>query len=799
MRTLRCIGLVMTLALAAAARLAGQPGSPPPGRAYLFTLDLAGTPLDEFPSAVKALNGTMTVVDKNGQHMLRASSPSEFLITLPQALPSDFTLEVDLIPKSCCNPEDFMLEGTPTRNRGVASAELSWTPRSLMVVGGGPVYQADMPADLAASTPGNLTRLVITFSGTTVKLYTNSRRMFTLDKQFARGRVLRVWLGGQDEGPNAVYLAGFSVVAGAVVPGVTVAGGGQPGSAPTTASNSSGVTGTTSGSASAIGAAGGGSAAQPISAPASSATTPVISPSARSVPTGPRPAGTTSSSAATAITRPPLITNLTGVVGTVADGSCVRSWCPDWNGSNGACIFSWCPDWRQADGACITSWCPDWTGMSTRGMPQRKVTWSWTPPSGVPTAMATFAVVAADPASGQLTTTRLTANPLQLSSGASIAIVEGTTVRICVAGQLDPADPTRIVGPTCLDTQVPGGSPAPGTASQSQALIGPTPLTMTMAPRVTQGAAGPLVQWTALYGAKGYTVRRWKVGDPTCCNNASAPDQAFSPWQDATLLASGTYVYEVTASMTTGAAVVEQTQFTVLTALAPSSPTGITAPTAIATPVLSAPIAVQSGTPVRTASAPPPGSAAAALAPTGPPPTNILVTGTPVLAKLNWGSGISGMRGVTYRVDRWLESNPTCCAGQSATLTFPAWTDEGMQWSGAYVFRITAFYPDGTFGVATTRWVRPDPVNPTNFRAASVSAGSVYLRWDTVPNASWYELSGPGLGYPTFAAPIGAFNVHNLAPGTYTWRVGTIYSSPNAPAPVSSPASAFPSVTVTVP
>jgi hypothetical protein len=170
-----------------------------------------------------------------------------------------------------------------------------------------------------------------------------------------------------------------------------------------------------------------------------------------------------------------------------------------------------------------------------------------------------------------------------------------------------------------------------------------------------------------------------------------------------------------------------------------------------------------------------------------------------VLAKLNWASPISGLRGVTYRVDRSLESNPSCCAGQSATLTFPAWTDEGVQWAGAYIFKITAFYPDGTWGVATTRWVRPEPVNPANFRAELVSAGSVYLRWDAVPDASWYELSGPGLSLATFNATGTAYNVHNLAPGTYTWRIGTFYSSPNAPAPVSGPASAFPSLTVTVP
>ncbi len=312
-----------------------------------------------------------------------------------------------------------------------------------------------------------------------------------------------------------------------------------------------------------------------------------------------------------------------------------------------------------------------------------------------------------------------------------------------------------------------------------------------MAPTATQGNAGPLVQWAALNGATGYRVKRWKSNDLTCCNNASGT-LAGPPWQDATLLVQGTYVYEVTASMTAGVTVTEQAQFTVVTLAGASSPTTST------TPVLSAPIAAQSDLTVKTA--PPPGSAAAAaLAPTGPPPSGIAVTGTPSLAKLNWSSGISGMRGVTYRVERRLESNPTCCIAQSATLSFPAWTDEGLLWSGTYVFRITEFYPDGKFGEATTRYVRPEPVNPANFRAASVSAGFVGLRWDTVPDAGWYELSGPGLGSPTFHAMIGAFNVHDIAPGTYTWRVGTFYSSPNAPGPVSTSPSEFSSVTVTVP
>jgi hypothetical protein len=221
------------LGLAFPAALAAQPGAPLPTpvarHLYLFTLDLQGTALDEFPDAVKALNGVMTVVDKNGQHMLMASSPSELLITLPQVLPSEFAVEVDLIPKRCCNPDDIMLEGTPTMNRGPASVQLTWQPERISAVGGGgEMYQSNMPDDLAAATPGNLTHLVFAFNGTTIKLYTNGRRLYTLEKQFVRGRVLRVWLGGESA-TNPMYLAGLRISGGAWNP--EIASGGRPGAA----------------------------------------------------------------------------------------------------------------------------------------------------------------------------------------------------------------------------------------------------------------------------------------------------------------------------------------------------------------------------------------------------------------------------------------------------------------------------------------------------------------------------------------------------------------------------------------
>ena len=202
-----------------------------PGTRTIFDLNLAATPVGEFPQNLRALQGTMTVVQKDGIPMLKASSISEFLVLLPEVLPQDFTVEFALVPKACCNPADLTFEGTRTINRGVASAHIEWDSDGyIVVVGGGEMYQAPMLEEFTTALPGVLTQVAVSFSGSTIKLYTNGRRLFTLDRQFARGRVFRVFLGGQDDAAHAVHLAGLRIatssppalytkVAGNFVPG----------------------------------------------------------------------------------------------------------------------------------------------------------------------------------------------------------------------------------------------------------------------------------------------------------------------------------------------------------------------------------------------------------------------------------------------------------------------------------------------------------------------------------------------------------------------------------------------------
>jgi hypothetical protein len=222
-RSVGGIFLAGTLAAGAVPSVRAQGGQPPPGVAYaagfvpgsrtVFDLNLAGELLGESPKSLKLLKGNLELVLKDGAKMLKATSASEFLISLPEFLPQDFTVEFALVPKLSGNPQDLSFEGTRTINQDVASAHFLWQAGgALSVIGGAPDnYETPMPEDFKTTLPGVLTKVGVSFEGSTVKLYTNGRRLYTLDRKFARGRVFRVFLGGSDGAEGPVYLAGLRI------------------------------------------------------------------------------------------------------------------------------------------------------------------------------------------------------------------------------------------------------------------------------------------------------------------------------------------------------------------------------------------------------------------------------------------------------------------------------------------------------------------------------------------------------------------------------------------------------------
>lgn len=192
-----------------------------PGTRELFSVNFGAEPLGEFPTSLRLLQGTMDIVDKDGQRMLKASDRSMFLINLKEVLPQDFTIEFDLVPKECCMPEDLAFEGTRELNQGDMSAHVLWKRESLSVIGGSDNnVEIPMPPDIAVALPGELTEIRVSVDGTTLKVFTNGKEVLNLTgRKFVRSRVLRVFLGGQNDREQAVYLAALRVATNSPPPG----------------------------------------------------------------------------------------------------------------------------------------------------------------------------------------------------------------------------------------------------------------------------------------------------------------------------------------------------------------------------------------------------------------------------------------------------------------------------------------------------------------------------------------------------------------------------------------------------
>ncbi len=243
-RVLRSLGVGLVLGIGPAALEAQAGGTFAPGGQQLVLLDFSTFPLGSIPPSrlgecrpgtptICDIRGELAVVMHDGQPMLRASGRSSFVVRLPQRLPSDFTLEFDLIPKTCCQPEDLSFEGVADIAYGqtAVSANVLWHHNSHAIVGGvtDGGFSKPMPEKLTAAVMGSLANIAVSFRGTSLTMYTNGEEVYSVQREFVRGSVLRVFLGGQNDTDRAVYLARLRIATGAPVvvaaPGPTTAGG----------------------------------------------------------------------------------------------------------------------------------------------------------------------------------------------------------------------------------------------------------------------------------------------------------------------------------------------------------------------------------------------------------------------------------------------------------------------------------------------------------------------------------------------------------------------------------------------
>ena len=202
-----------------------------PGNKVLFASDFASDRVGNFPQRLTLVGGSMEVVDWQGGRWLRASSEaSRFDVTLPQVLPTRFTLEFDIaiyearaiyqnvharVAKE--DEEAFaLLDGgsivdeLPTSSIFINQWEAG--------VGGGKAPTAKKAFTGASTTDdeaakGKVLRIRMQADGKYIKVYVNQDRVANIPNgNFARTNKLRFSLNGTAEEP--IYVSNIVVAAG---------------------------------------------------------------------------------------------------------------------------------------------------------------------------------------------------------------------------------------------------------------------------------------------------------------------------------------------------------------------------------------------------------------------------------------------------------------------------------------------------------------------------------------------------------------------------------------------------------
>jgi outer membrane protein OmpA-like peptidoglycan-associated protein len=186
-----------------------------PGARTIFFTDFTEDQVGNFPKRLTFKTGQMEVVELDGgQRALKASSASELLVPLPEALPQKFTIELDIINRNSngVGANTFDVTGGGPLNDGKFT-EVGWGHNGLWVSGGG-VERMSIQAKYEDREryKGHPTSFRILGDGPALKLYADEKRIANIpNASFQRGRALVLALQGRDDENNAVYVTRIRV------------------------------------------------------------------------------------------------------------------------------------------------------------------------------------------------------------------------------------------------------------------------------------------------------------------------------------------------------------------------------------------------------------------------------------------------------------------------------------------------------------------------------------------------------------------------------------------------------------
>lgn len=190
-----------------------------PGTKVIFYTDFSEDKVGNFARRLKYRSGPAEIVERDGQKVLRAIGPAEFLIPIGATLPDKFTLEIDLIaPPTAQLSRTLQFEGGFRSTVGPQSAKVIWSPPGTWIEGsdrnmGNATVR--MPAGTAVT--GVVAHVRVLMDGAYFKMYTNERRMYNIPElAFKRDTVIRVSVEGADADGKALYLTSIRIAESAV-------------------------------------------------------------------------------------------------------------------------------------------------------------------------------------------------------------------------------------------------------------------------------------------------------------------------------------------------------------------------------------------------------------------------------------------------------------------------------------------------------------------------------------------------------------------------------------------------------
>lgn len=163
------------------------------------------------------------------------------------------------------------------------------------------------------------------------------------------------------------------------------------------------------------------------------------------------------------------------------------------------------------------------------------------------------------------------------------------------------------------------------------------------------------------------------------------------------------------------------------------------------------------------------------------------------MATLTWQAP-AGWTPTGYTVIRKTVGTTESVVLTPAPLTLLRYEDlSGFAAGTSYDYVVSALSADvKAYASAETRYVPPPARNVENL-TATTQGTAVTLSWTGVPGATRYLIIGSSQAMAReVAGTETSVTYSELAPGTYTWRVGARYE----PGPVETPAATWPSVTL---